>query len=78
MLWLVQRVFFGPLREPKTEDDEPVRDLSRREVAALAPLAVLVLWIGLWPKFFLDRMDPALDRVADVVQDPVKQRLGPN
>ncbi|MCH7725485.1 MAG: NADH-quinone oxidoreductase subunit M, partial [Planctomycetes bacterium] len=76
MLWLVQRVFFGPLREPKTEEDEPVRDLSRREVAALVPLAVLVLWIGLWPKFFLDRMDPALDRVADVVQDPVNRRLG--
>ena len=28
MLWLVQRVFFGPLREPKQDQGEPVADLS--------------------------------------------------
>ncbi len=32
MLWLVQRVFFGPLREPKHDPGEPVADLSLREV----------------------------------------------
>ncbi len=56
MLWMVQRVFFGPLREPHTGAAHAVHDLSRREVAALAPLAVLVVWIGIQPAFFLERM----------------------
>lgn len=59
MLWWVQRVFFGPLREPRTEGAH-VTDLSPRETAALIPLAILVVWIGVYPKFFLDRMAPSL------------------
>jgi NADH-quinone oxidoreductase subunit M len=67
MLWLYQRVFFGPLREPAASGGEgrqhpgASRDLDWREVLALTPLAVLVLWIGLQPGFFLDRMAPTLD-----------------
>lgn len=71
MLWLVQRVFFGPLREPAVHHDQhgegaaaeqehhpgPIRDLSLREVAALAPLAVLVVWIGVCPGFFLQPLE---------------------
>jgi NADH-quinone oxidoreductase subunit M len=62
MLWMVQRVFFGPLKEANhTDADPPVRDLSLREFAALAPLLVFVFWIGLYPKYFLDTMSPALE-----------------
>ena len=61
MLWMYQRVFFGPLREPPPEPDAPPpRDLCPREVACLAPLLVLIVWIGLQPRFFLDRMAPTL------------------
>jgi NADH-quinone oxidoreductase subunit M len=67
MLSLVQRVFLGPLRRP-SHAEQPVRDLSFREIAALTPLAVVILWIGLQPAFFLDRMAPTLDRLsADVL-----------
>ncbi len=66
MLWLVQRVLFGPLREPKHDASHaPVRDLSAREIMALAPIVALMLWIGLCPKFFLDRMAPTLDRLTE-------------
>jgi NADH-quinone oxidoreductase subunit M len=58
MLWLVKRVFFGKLREPPVAHDAV--DMSMREIAALLPLAILVLWIGLYPKYFLDRMAPTL------------------
>jgi NADH-quinone oxidoreductase subunit M len=70
MLYLVQRVFFGPLREPQHASDEPpIRDLSLREVMALAPLVAFIVWIGLQPRFFLDRMSGTLDRVtADVTR----------
>jgi NADH-quinone oxidoreductase subunit M len=72
MLGLVRRVFFGPLREPKVHADAaPVRDLGLREVFALAPLAVLIVWIGVQPDFFLRRMAPTLDRLAAAASDTV-------
>jgi len=54
MLWMVQRVFFGPLRNP---ENERLVDLSVREVAVLVPIVVFVFVIGLFPKPFLSRMD---------------------
>ncbi|REJ68277.1 MAG: NADH-quinone oxidoreductase subunit M [Planctomycetota bacterium] len=63
MLWLVQRVFFGPLREP-THDAEPIRDMGWSEFFSLAPLAVFVLWIGLFPGQFLKPMSATLDRLT--------------
>ena len=76
MLWAVERVLFGPSREPPRgaghggshahHDDHahgghghghaaPADrcDLAWHEWAALAPLAVFVLWIGLFPATFL-------------------------
>ena len=64
MLWLVQRVFFGPLRTPPPHGDQPAKDLCWREAAALMPLAALVVWIGLQPQFFVQRMAPALERAT--------------
>jgi NADH-quinone oxidoreductase subunit M len=61
MLWLVQRVFFGPLKEKEQHGHhQPVRDLSAREVLALAPLLVFMFWIGLVPEHFLAPMDSQL------------------
>jgi NADH-quinone oxidoreductase subunit M len=73
MLWMVQRVLFGPLREPSAVAGHAVHDLTRREIVALAPLAVLVVWIGVQPGYFLQRMAPTLDRVVVVAQDALQQ-----
>jgi NADH-quinone oxidoreductase subunit M len=65
MLFLVQRVFFGPLKEADhSHDGPPVHDMTPREGAALLPLVVFVFWIGLWPEFFLERMRPTLEPLA--------------
>ncbi|MDX1947395.1 MAG: NADH-quinone oxidoreductase subunit M [Pirellulaceae bacterium] len=61
MLWLVQRVFFGPLKEPEAASHHEIHDMSWREIAALVPLAVFVFWIGLRPGDFLSRMEPTLE-----------------
>ncbi len=58
MLWLVERTFFGPLKEPSSHS--PPRDLAPREVAALLPLVVFIVWIGIRPETFLAPMRPAL------------------
>jgi NADH-quinone oxidoreductase subunit M len=59
MLQAVERVFFGPSREPPRDAAHghaaaPDRcDLAWHEAAALVPLAVFVIWIGLTPATFL-------------------------
>jgi NADH-quinone oxidoreductase subunit M len=77
MLWMYQRVFFGPVREPEREPSPepsapPPLDLCWREVCCLTPLVVLILWIGLQPRFFLDRMAPTLD----ALMAPAMQAVG--
>ncbi|MGW8257253.1 MAG: complex I subunit 4 family protein, partial [Thermoguttaceae bacterium] len=79
MLWLVQRVFFGPLKEPQRDArHEPVRDLCLREICALLPLAVFIVWIGVQPRFFLDRMSPTLKELDAGVQRAVAKRPSKN
>ena len=51
MLWLYQRMFFGQIENPK---NETLRDLKGREWAYMIPLVVMSLWIGVYPKPFLD------------------------
>jgi len=76
MLYLVQRVFFGPVREPKHDpSDPPVRDLCFREVMALVPLTVFVVWIGVQPRFFLDRMEPTLNQLTVEAKEALEKSL---
>lgn len=76
MLWLVQRVFFGPLREPRNHQGlGRSADLCWREVLALLPLAVFVVWIGVQPRFFLDRMQPTLNPVAIRAEEQLREKL---
>jgi len=63
LLWMCQRVLFGPLREPAGTPDAShglTPDLTRREIAILVPIAAVCLIIGLWPRPFLASMQPAL------------------
>jgi NADH-quinone oxidoreductase subunit M len=65
LLLMVARVFFGPVKEPEIAAGH-VHDLSIRELAALVPIAVLCVWLGVYPKPLLDRMRPDIDAVAKV------------
>jgi NADH-quinone oxidoreductase subunit M len=56
MLPMVQRMAFNRLSNPA---NRLIPDLNGRELAVLLPLVVLILWLGLYPKPFLDRMEPA-------------------
>ena len=51
MLWMFQRVMFGPVTNP---ENEKLRDLSRRELPTLVPVLLLIFWIGIYPKPFLE------------------------
>ena len=47
LLWLYQRVMFGPVTNPANEH---LPDLNMREYATLIPLVILAFWIGIYPK----------------------------
>lgn len=69
MLSVVQKVFFGPLNNPK---NEKLQDVTPRETLALAPLLVLVFLVGLFPSVILDRMH---ESVSGVVSRYVEGRV---
>ncbi|WP_345342537.1 NADH-quinone oxidoreductase subunit M [Rhodococcus olei] len=68
VLWLYQRVMTGPV--PRGGDR--VRDLVPRELAVVAPLIVLLLVLGFYPKPVLDAITPAVTGTLTAVhqQDP--------
>jgi NADH-quinone oxidoreductase subunit M len=53
MLYLYRRVVYGPLDKA---DVAAMPDLSPREVLMLAPIALAVLWMGIYPESFLAPM----------------------
>ncbi|HZL88575.1 MAG TPA: NADH-quinone oxidoreductase subunit M [Pirellulaceae bacterium] len=73
LLNLVRQVFFGPLKEPghtlPETSHENVHDMSLREIVALAPLVVLIFWIGLKPKDFLDRIESSAAVATQQVEE---------
>ena len=52
-LWMVKRVYFGPVANHHVAE---LLDLNARELLIMAVLAVAVLWMGLYPKPFTDVM----------------------
>jgi NADH-quinone oxidoreductase subunit M len=67
---MLQRVFFGPVKEPVVPHEEGHRglfgDLKLREIAALAPIAAACVLIGVYPRPLLDAVAPDLQIVADI------------
>ncbi len=51
LLWMVQRVFFGKVTNPKNKN---LKDLSWREIGLIAPLVFLMVFMGVYPRPFLD------------------------
>ena len=82
-LWALQRVFLGPLRLPEPQDvaSDPqppgetvairsatmLVDVRAHEAAAVAPLLLLALAIGVAPRFLLDVIEPAARTVVQLV-----------
>ncbi len=74
MLPMVQRIWFNALDRPQNRD---VADLSRREMAVLAPLLAGMIWMGVYPKPFLDRMEVSLTELIESVERRSARRTAP-
>jgi NADH-quinone oxidoreductase subunit M len=58
MLWMYRRVILGPLTNP---ENAKLLDLSARERIILAPILALIVFMGVYPQPFLQRMQPAIE-----------------
>jgi NADH-quinone oxidoreductase subunit M len=65
LLWLIYRTFFGPLTR---EENREMADLNAREVLLLAPLAVLMVVLGLMPNPFLQKSEPAVRFLLETIE----------
>jgi NADH-quinone oxidoreductase subunit M len=79
MLWLYQRTMFGT---PDTPENQTMRDMNWREIGYMLPLVILMFWIGLYPRPYLNLMQPTVQHYVTKMQarqqaaqsdtDPVK------
>jgi NADH-quinone oxidoreductase subunit M len=74
LLLMIKRVLFGPLVEPGHDGHDhghgghaEVAPIGWHEIAALSPLAALILYMGIVPEPFFARIRPAAAEVTQVV-----------
>jgi NADH-quinone oxidoreductase subunit M len=65
MLWMFQRVNYGPVTH---EENEHLPDLSVRERCTLWPAVVMTIVMGVAPMWFLKPMEPSVVRLVDQVR----------
>jgi NADH-quinone oxidoreductase subunit M len=66
LLWLYQRVFWGPLDNPK---NQVVTDVNRRELGLMFALIAVMIWIGVYPKPFFEPLEEPVNYIVKKV-DP--------
>jgi NADH-quinone oxidoreductase subunit M len=69
MLWMLQRVIFGKITN---EENNKLVDVNWREIAYLAPIVLFVVWIGVYPMTFLEKMEPSLQCLLRRIEQPLK------
>jgi NADH-quinone oxidoreductase subunit M len=64
LLWMVQRVFFGKVTNQK---NRTLADLSWREIGLMIPLLFLMVFMGVYPRPFLDRSEASVKQIQERV-----------
>ncbi|MEO8650473.1 MAG: NADH-quinone oxidoreductase subunit M [Acidobacteriota bacterium] len=67
LLWMVQRIFFGKI---KIAANRVLQDLSWREIALIAPLVFLMVFMGVYPRPFLNASQTAIAAIQQRVGHP--------
>ena len=70
LLWAYQRVFHGT----PTGDNVGLPDMTWRERAVMAPLVVLIVFLGVYPKPVLDRINPSVEALVSRVEKATDHR----
>ncbi|MDB5598872.1 MAG: proton-translocating NADH-quinone oxidoreductase, chain, partial [Xanthobacteraceae bacterium] len=68
-LWLYRKVIFGKLDKPNLLN---IRDIGWREFVILAPLVVMTIWFGVYPKPVLDMSAASVNQLVENYQAALK------
>ena len=72
LLWALQRMIYNALDKPQ---NKTLPDLNWRELGLLVPILVGILWMGVYPKPVLDRMEASAEKlVEDVGRNAERQQ----
>lgn len=66
LLWAYQRVFTGKM---DNAENERLTDIGVKEILIVAPLVVLMLFVGFFPRYFLERTEPSVRQVLTRVEE---------
>jgi NADH-quinone oxidoreductase subunit M len=61
---MYKRVMYGEITK---DENRNLKDMTKRELAYLVPIIVFIVWIGVSPKPFLDKMDASVGHLLEVV-----------
>ncbi len=65
LLWAYERMFTGPVDKP---ENSGLRDLRPREIAVLVPIAALIVFLGVYPKPALERIEPSVLHILERIE----------
>jgi NADH-quinone oxidoreductase subunit M len=67
-LWLYRKIIFGKLEKPSLFN---IKDIGWREIAIMAPLVILTIVFGVYPKLVLDISSASVAQLIDNYQHAV-------
>ena len=77
MLWMVKRVFWGPVNEAEDSGTAHLHDdLNSREIAVMVPIVILIFWMGIHPQTFLSQSEAPVSQLMGRVQAPQRILTG--
>lgn len=68
MLWLYRRTVFGEITNPQIHH---LKDVNRRELLYYVPIALMVLWLGIYPSTITHSLEPSIKQLMQQVAVPV-------
>jgi NADH-quinone oxidoreductase subunit M len=65
LLYMFNKVFMGPVDK---DENRKLLDMNLREIVTLAPLLILIFWIGLYPSPFFNLMEASVTKLVESIQ----------
>jgi NADH-quinone oxidoreductase subunit M len=69
LLWMIQRVFFGKITNPKNKS---LQDLDLREIGLMLPLLFLMVYMGVYPHPFFAKSQESVKAIQERVVGKTK------